>query len=71
MYFFTVANDLLCDVNNRLLQHGKSTTDYSLPQADYQLDPHDVDPEDIDQNAASFYSEKIRMLNDYQAAYLV
>ena len=61
-------NDLLCDLDERLQQHEKTTEDYGLPAADRsQRNRLDLTVDELDPDAQSTYSERICLLNEDQA----
>jgi hypothetical protein len=61
-------NDLLCDLNDRLTQHGRSTTDFGLPAADYtQRSQLDIAADQLDPDATTTFQTAQGQLNAEQA----
>jgi hypothetical protein len=61
-------NDLLCDLNDRLAQHGRSTTDFGLPAADYtQRCQLDIAADQLDPDATTTFQTAQGQLNAEQA----
>ena len=61
-------NDLLCDLNDRLQQHGRSTVDFGLAEADYrQRNQLDISADQLDPDAATTFQLHQDKLNTEQA----
>ena len=61
-------NDVLCDLNNRLQQHGYTTVDFGLPVADYrQQHQLDLSADQMDPDAGTTFELHHGHLNTEQA----
>ena len=62
------ANDLACDLHNRLVDQGADPRDFpGLPQADFrQRNEADIGQDDLDHEAAETFSRDFQLLNKEQ-----
>ena len=63
------VNDLLCDLDGLLEQHGRKTTDFGLPASDRNLQNRlDFSYDEIDPQAEVLFTERFTQLNSDQKA---